>query len=181
MYVNGGFMIIYLHGYGSSGSGRTATMLKKKLTNIVTPTYDYNDPRASLKVLLKIVDSVDDSENVIVVGSSLGGWYAEKIASVRNVDLVLYNPSTKPSVSLKKYGTSDNVLKDYADLTVDSVRSGVNRYVIISKDDNVVDPSLTIEKYKGRSAIVHTSGGHTMTDSNLELILDKIAFLSNSF
>jgi predicted esterase YcpF (UPF0227 family) len=171
-------MLIYFHGFGSSGKGDTAKKLKKAFPSLICPSYDPNRVFQSIAELLDVVDSADDEENVIIIASSLGGWYAEKISAMRHCDLILYNPSLLPEKSLGKYGVNDNVLRDYGILTPKYNNRNM-RCVILSEDDEILSASNTKELYKEtkNTKFIMTNGGHRMTENNLVKINNIINIL----
>lgn len=98
-------MIIYLHGFNSSGASAKGQYLREKLADIpvLTPTYHY-DPARAMNMLQHLVEeSLRFDNNVLVVGSSLGGYYAQHLSAHYNLKLVLINPALMPLATLKDY------------------------------------------------------------------------------
>ena len=77
-------------------------------------TYDPEDPKSSIEEMVKKIKL--DDEYPIIIGSSLGGWYAEQLTNYVVGDFIMYNPSTTPWVGLKKYGLCKEVLDQYESL-----------------------------------------------------------------
>jgi predicted esterase YcpF (UPF0227 family) len=174
-------MIVYIHGFNSSGYGSTATELKKYFPDLVTPTYDALKPCETIKMLLELDDSASDDEDIVLIASSLGGWFAEKIASLRSVDLVLFNPSLEPHTSLKKYNVDTKILDSYHTLALSEPRNSVRRHVILCEDDEVVPYWKAKEKYHSVASITYTTGGHVMNAENMKIVKSKVEYLINSF
>lgn len=166
--------IYYIHGYGSSVNSETLKKLQEYYPDAIGLTYDVSNPIHSLsKMASKINSEYEDTP--LIIGSSLGGWYAEQLADYVIADYILYNPCISPDVTLAKYGLSDSVLNNY------KIKCGRRspRTIVLSMDDEIIDPELTIDKYSDNAAIIKTSGGHRMTDHNMSLIVEQAKYLEN--
>lgn len=168
--------IYYIHGFGSSANSDTLKLLQKTHPDAIGLTYDYTDPVQSLQKLTEQLNS--DPTDKIIIGSSLGGWYAEQLTNTVVAEFILYNPATNPENTLGKLGVSDDVLLKYFDATSMTMKI-VPRFIILSGDDNVIPPTIAYNKYMCISDISMTLGGHRMTDKNMGIILNKINFTGN--
>ena len=85
--------VLYIYGYGSSPESSTCKWLKNNLPNTVVYSFGYaqSDPENSIPYLCSLVEELDID---IVIGSSLGGWYAMHIASICSLPSILINPVT---------------------------------------------------------------------------------------
>ena len=85
--------ILYIYGYGSSPESNTYKWLKNNLPNTKVYCYKYEqaDPENSIPYLCSLVEELDID---VVIGSSLGGWYAMHIASICSLPSILINPVT---------------------------------------------------------------------------------------
>jgi predicted esterase YcpF (UPF0227 family) len=164
----------YIHGYGSSPKSQTFLDFKAAIPDIECLTYDSNAPMSSILNIVSYLKTID--EPIHIIASSLGGWYAERIASIISVSLTLYNPSLNPRESLKKYGLPETVTNLYRDVLINS---NIDRTVLLSLDDTVVDPEFACNKYAGKSKMINTYGGHRMTPTNMEIIVNDWKFRSN--
>ena len=83
--------ILYIYGYGSSPESSTYKWLKNNLPNTVVYSFGYvqSDPENSIPYLCSLVEELDID---IVIGSSLGGWYAMHVASICSLPSILINP-----------------------------------------------------------------------------------------
>ena len=89
--------IIYLHGFASSPKSMKAQMLaaycaqhadlKLHLPNLNMPVQH---------VLQKISALIDRLSDVVLIGSSLGGFYATQLAAKHAVPALLINPAMRP-------------------------------------------------------------------------------------
>lgn len=81
-------IILYLHGLGSSGSSKTVETLRKLLPNdkIVAPDIPF-DPRDAIDFIRELDYELNPD---IVIGTSLGGYYAMQLCYRRKI---LINPA----------------------------------------------------------------------------------------
>jgi len=167
---------IYVHGWGSSGDGETATLFKKLIPGLIAPTLDYYKPAEALTKLLEIVDE-DPSEDVYLIASSLGGFFAENVAQRRVVHLISYNPSLRP------YAVSSIDPEVMGNMTAFALHEGPvgpsTRSVVLCSDDDVVKPEYAAQYYK-RYEVIWRTGGHRMTDHAAALILSLLNRKINS-
>lgn len=85
--------VLYIYGYGSSPESNTYEWLKDNLPNTKVYCYKYEqaDPENSIPYLCSLVRELNID---IVIGSSLGGWYAMHVASICSLPSMLINPVT---------------------------------------------------------------------------------------
>jgi predicted esterase YcpF (UPF0227 family) len=161
--------IIYIHGYGSSPQSKSAQSLREFFPDLITPTYDPLKPRESLKNLISIVPK---NEKVVIVGSSLGGWYATRVAEATNSHLVVYNPSTEPENTLVKYEIDEEIREIYKKIKEES-KKDLPAQVILSIDDEVIDYKKAMSYYMPKSNFVFNKGGHRI-GNNIHNVVDCI-------
>jgi predicted esterase YcpF (UPF0227 family) len=173
--------IFYIHGFGSTIDSPTLKMLQKTYPDAIGLTYDHTNPKESISKLARQVNEYSIGEHVVIIGSSLGGWYVEQLTDRVVADFILYNPATMPWITLDKYDVGQEVLYKYKEYsTVYRPYTPVaSRTVILSTDDEVIDPKYAMVKYMNLANSMLTSGGHRMTQENMDLITDEIKFLEN--
>lgn len=171
--------IFYIHGYNSSGNSDTAKNLRKYFPNLISPSYDSLNPGKSLA---ELKNELDEKDLNIIVASSLGGWYALRLAErMENVELYLFNPATEPSFTLKKYGVKEPVLDEYRRIQMNSGDTKKTKVTLfLSIDDDVVpyaSAKKTFERLSKEGLInlktIMTEGGHQM-GKNTELVAKTI-------
>ena len=90
--------VLFIHGFGSCGTGDKARALADHFgaENLVAPDLPV-DPHAACAVLQDVLarESID-----LLVGSSLGGFYAIWLNGLRPAPTVLINPAVKPWATL---------------------------------------------------------------------------------
>ena len=91
--------IVYFHGLSSSGNSGTGKHLKQLFPNenVMTPDIPV-DPEEALPFLKNLVSN-SDTDNTIIIGTSMGGMYAQQMTGFKRI---LVNPAFHVSNTLKK-------------------------------------------------------------------------------
>lgn len=130
--------ILYIHGYGSSPSSKTAEQIKHAFPNekFVCPHIDHSaDPDMIRLAIDKLAKKLDIHADVIVVGSSAGGFWADYLGSVYRFKTVLVNPSLQPATNYKKYKLPDAYYDKYQKLQ-DWLKTHSRHHMIAFAGDN---------------------------------------------
>jgi len=169
-------MIIYIHGFGSSGLGGKALQFrdyfKEKALSFVAPSLSYV-PELAMDTLEQLIESYD--EEVTLIGSSLGGFYAIYLAEKYGLKAVLINPAVDSSKTLKRvlemgdramnyYDGSDftwqssyvEMLKGYR---VNEINKG-EYLLFLQTADDILDYREALEKLPKAQTIVEEGGTH---------------------
>ncbi len=102
-------MIIYLHGFNSGGQSHKAAWLRAQLAPVpvFAPTYPAHRARDALRVLRKFIRRLrrenPHSRKLMLIGSSLGGFWAQRLAPEFGACIVLINPSMHPGETLARH------------------------------------------------------------------------------
>ena len=166
--------ILYIHGFGSCGNSNKSKILKQLNFSVLSP----NLP-PSPKDAVNMLDSIITPDTVLV-GSSLGGYYAIYLAEKYFLKAVLINPSLKPYKTLKKYTGlqyrfcdkkpfywKKEYLKELKELKTKPKRG--KYLVLLQSGDEVLNYKKTLKKFKNRpnsKVIVEYGGNHRF--ENLE-------------
>jgi uncharacterized protein len=100
-------MILYLHGFRSSPQSFKARLIGARLQALGRGV-EYHcpqlpaSPRTAVSLALNIVGQFP-VEEIVLIGSSLGGYYATYLAEQLGCRAVLLNPAVKPPRELEKY------------------------------------------------------------------------------
>lgn len=98
-------MIIYIHGFSSSENSTKGKILKDYFAGkekVHTPGLP-EEPNKTIKLLEELIEPSKD-DKIILIGSSLGGFYALALHSkYENLRTVLINPALFPWEQLKPY------------------------------------------------------------------------------
>ncbi|MEA3371742.1 MAG: YqiA/YcfP family alpha/beta fold hydrolase [Campylobacterota bacterium] len=167
-------MIIYIHGFGSSGRGMKAKILKEEFKDehFIAPSLSYV-PELAIETLKELITAFSKTEKVYLIGSSLGGYYSIYLADYFNIPAVLINPSTKPTVTLKKvlgnpnnfydgasYEWNENHLKMLEQYEVKTIKPEL--YMLLTqKGDETLDYKEALNKLKGCKTFLEDGGSHS--------------------
>jgi len=177
-------MIIYIHGFGSHGLGSKANAFrnyfKDKEEAFIAPSLSYV-PELAIQTLEELIESCDD---VKLIGSSLGGFYALYLAQKYGLKVVLINPSIFPYITLKKvlgeapsfYDGSHftwmeshlDMLKKYeTDLVVQE-----DIMLLLQKGDETLNYKEAEAKLQNTKQIVEEGGSHSF--DGIERYFDEV-------
>ena len=171
-------MIIYLHGFNSSPASAKAQLLKAKLealgrsASFSAPALPHSPAQAA--DLLNAL--VAQHRSAVLVGSSLGGYYATYLAEKHGLKAVLLNPAVRPYELLaplvgrqKNFHTGEE--HDFTTQHVVELRAlevervTPARYLlIVAKGDEVLDYRRAVERYRGCRQLVIEGSDHGMSD-----------------
>ena len=163
------FKILYLHGFASCGEGNKSKALVAYFgnENLLAPNLPYA-PQEAIETLSTLISIENPS---LLVGSSLGGYYATCLAEKFGIPAVLINPSCKPWDTLaehvgwqerfcdgEKFEFKQVYLQQLERISIAPQRS---RYlVLLQSEDEVLDYRIAKEQYKNHRVIVEYGGNH---------------------
>lgn len=142
-------MIVYLHGFNSGGTSAKATWLRQHLPDIsvLSPTYPAHVADAAPKSIRDYIARVrrehPQDKKLLLVGSSMGGFWARYLAAELGAGMALINPAMHPEIDLLRVvGTNKNEAtgEEYV-LTAEQVKA-LGRYKLAKCDPNV--PTLVL-------------------------------------
>ena len=183
-------MIVYLHGFNSSPQSSKAQYLGRYLDKrgrggeFVCPQVPHL-PHMAVAVLEAEI-AQRPKEEITLIGSSLGGFYATWLAEKHGLRAVLINPAIDPYVGLasylgpqrsyhggETYELAEEHLRQWKDLLVSELHP--ERYLLlVETGDKVLDYRVAVKKYRGAKQIVVQGGDHTLTTfpEHIPLILE---------
>ena len=177
-------MIIYIHGFGSHGSGSKAnafrSYFKKKGEAFIAPSLSYI-PDLAIQTLEELIESYND---VKLIGSSLGGFYTLYLAQKYGLKAVLINPSIYPYITLKKvlgeapgfydesyFSWMQSHLKMLKKYETDSVVQE-DIMLLLQKGDETLDYREAEVKLPNVKQIVEEGGSHSF--DGIERLFDEV-------
>ena len=100
-------MIIYIHGFKSYGKGSKPQLLRSVFgeNDVYAPNLKHEPTIDIIELQSYIIQTIRNGEKILLVGSSLGGFYTSYLAAKYELDAVLINPSRTPHKSLTEFGT----------------------------------------------------------------------------
>ena len=178
-------MILYIHGFGSSGHGGKASLFREYFEEeVMAPSLSYI-PNLAIDTLEQLIEMLlEKDETIGLVGSSLGGYYAIYLASKYDLKAVLINPAIYPYKTLDKVGMAMNyydmssfeVTSEHIQalkfLEVEEVLNQDNFLTLLQTDDEVLDYNDAVEKLPNSELIIEDGGNHSF--ENIESYFRKI-------
>ena len=141
-------LVVYFHGWKSNNQSEKIKALSEKY-EVIAPSIPEDFKEAHLAIKHFIDSRRDDWNRMILVGTSLGGYWANRFSNRLGMPAILINPSCIPSVTIGV---------DYPDLFATS--SGP-KIVLLARDDDVIDPTIADNMLRDYSQIVwFDDGGH---------------------
>jgi len=168
--------VVYIHGYkGSPSNGKTEILGKS--FHVVGPVLHEHPFLAISKLFTMLEELEENNEDFMIVGSSLGGYYADYVGSAFNVPTCLINPLPAPKYmkAVDKWYEYEQYLET---LKPNSTISNP-MLVLLDKGDEVFDYKLAYDKYCGRAKVVAYEGGSHRFDHMKEGI-EHIERLANT-
>jgi predicted esterase YcpF (UPF0227 family) len=178
--------IVYFHGFASSPNSSKVDELKKHYSVFAPHVSNSNQSEILENQIMNwMVCNTNPGDKILFVGTSLGGYWAARMANLFDGKALIFNPSIDPSKDLKQYiGFNTNwstnelfYLNEKCVETFVSLSDDDKKYVelaVICKNDNVVDSKAAIEFFD--NAEILDSDDHRFSDINLMLEYVKTAF-----
>ena len=164
-------MILYLHGFASCGNSTKTALLKTYFgkQEVLAPNLPI-DPVEAVRFIKKILI---EKEVDLLIGSSLGGFYASYFSELLEMKSVLINPSTQPFITLAPFVGTNNYwcsdekfeftrdhLKALFEFAVAKPAKPENYLLLLQKGDELLDYTKAEDKYEGARIIVQEGGNH---------------------
>lgn len=186
---------VYLHGFLSSGNSAKGQWFKSQVERQIdqdetcvfsqfhTPTYPISSAQNSIAEIERLLKALlNEGEEVVLLGSSMGGFYAQFLGQKYHLPYILINPALNPkSVFYDNLGQHTNpATGEVVDITAKYI-DGLLEYdvtkpdqslaslLLIDEDDEVIDVDFAKRLYskdnltsdsKFRS-IIYSGGDHS--------------------
>ncbi|QGN95718.1 esterase YqiA [Piscirickettsia salmonis] len=169
--------ICYIHGFNSGPESVKAQLVKDYFqgkTEVMLPRLALA-PELAIAQLLALCGG--DGNELVLIGSSLGGFYALYLAEYYQCPAVLVNPLINPKKyqqgmvgthinpynSKKIIVTEKEVIQSF-DYIYPEVKESKRYLVLLTKDDEVLDYRDALALFASESCYVSVAGGHAFTD-----------------
>jgi predicted esterase YcpF (UPF0227 family) len=171
--------IVYLHGFVSSPQSKKAVMLGDYLANCVTGV-EYRVPELHHRPSRAMAQAEDAcrgvaADDLTVVGSSLGGFYATVAAERLGCRAALLNPAVRPHRHFDRYlGPQKNLytgeefvlgpehIADLRALQPERITRPERYWLFVETGDVVLDYREAVEFYRDALHTVVRGGDHTL-------------------
>ncbi len=170
-------MIIYIHGFASSGQGTKATLFREYFktqgVEFIAPSLS-TIPSLALDTLEQLIESYQArGERVSLMGSSLGGFYAIYLSQKYKLKVVLINPSIFPYDTLSRVSSPmtnfyDGASFEWREAHYEALReyeiadvNAENFMLLLQTGDESLDYRHAAQKFKDASLDIEEGGNHS--------------------
>jgi len=173
-------MILYLHGFRSSPSSMKARVVGERMAalgladHVISPQLPAS-PKLAMALALSLVEGVP-AQQLSIIGSSLGGYYATWLAERLGCRAVLLNPAIVPRLNLDQHvGVTTQYHSDqpfefkreYIDelraLEVAKISQPERYFLIAATGDEVLDYRDMVAHYQGARQQVIQGSDHAIS------------------
>ncbi|MGB5866373.1 MAG: YqiA/YcfP family alpha/beta fold hydrolase [Arcobacteraceae bacterium] len=167
-------MVVYIHGFGSSAQGTKSVILKELFQEqgFIAPSLSYV-PDLAIETLKDMISSYLKYENVYLVGSSLGGYYATYLANYFEIPAVLINPAVNAATTLSQaigyahnyydnstFEWNESHIKMLEKLNVLEIKDEL--YMLLAQtEDEVLNYKEAVDKFQNSQMFVEVGGNHS--------------------
>ncbi len=174
-------MILYLHGFRSSPRSFKARVVQERMTaagragDLICPQLPAS-PKAAMELALLLAER-HAPENLAIVGSSLGGFYATWLAERLGVRAVLLNPAVDPLKNLEQHvGVTTTwhssetfefrreYIDELAELKVSKITHPERYFLVAATGDEVLDYRDMVAHYAGARQHVIDGSDHAISE-----------------
>jgi len=191
-------LVVYLHGFRSSPNSSKAVKTKeaiKALSTTDNPIHWYcpqllASPKQSMDMVIEYIQA-NPVDRLIVIGSSLGGFYANYLAERYQCKAVTLNPAVRaprelaPHVGVMTAYDSDEPFDfrpEYIDelcaLQVERLVRPENYFLIAAKGDELLDWKEMVDFYSGAQQLVLEGSDHGISEYS-EYLPQVMRFISS--
>lgn len=172
-------MILYLHGFNSSPASFKARLMHERLATLgreaefLAPALPDRPPAAIAAAEVLIARH----PGAVLVGSSLGGFYATWLAERHDLRAVLVNPAVRPFDLLRDYvGTQKNLhtgreyqftaqhVEELRALDIAAITRPERYFLLATTGDEVLDYRKAVALYRDARQCIIEGGDHGFSD-----------------
>lgn len=130
--------ILNIHGYKGNSHNSAYKALKSLGYDVISPSLDY-DVLAPEEIFETLCRQIIDNEADIIVGTSLGGFFAAVLSTQLNLPVILVNPCLTPFLYLPRLGYTKDI-KPYIAMFGEILKlKKYNISTIIGGQDEIID------------------------------------------
>jgi len=163
-------MILFIHGFASCGLGRKSELLREYFGSgqVLAPDLP-GQPAEAIDFLESLLET---HQITLLVGSSLGAYFATWLNRTRRLPAVLINPAIAPYLLLEDYlgkhagcgGRTIEVtpesLATLRKLHRPRLRADEHYLVLLQTGDEVLDYGQAAAYYAGKDVVIEQGGSH---------------------
>jgi len=177
-------LLVYLHGFRSSPRSSKAVLTGDAIKELSTSDHPYEwycpqlvaSPKASMDMVIQHIDS-SKHDRLIVMGSSLGGYYANYLAEKYGCKAVALNPAVWAPKELaahvgmltsydtdEPYDFRPEYIDELNDLQVGGISNPSRYFLMAAKGDELLDWQEMVDFYKGAEQLVLEGSDHGISE-----------------
>ena len=186
-----GYIGLYLHGFLSSGNSEKGQWLKETVNQqnldknnpvikeLLTPTYPIKSPYASVEKIESLLKEIlkDQTKKVVLLGSSMGGYYAQCLGQKYQLPYIMINPALNPTpifneslgchtnpATQEDFCIDQTYIQELQGFDIEQLNAKIPALLLIDTDDEVIDVDYALKRYEAgangsRFLTVKYSGG----------------------
>lgn len=191
---------LYLHGFLSSPQSQKARQLVSYFehlpaTELVIPALPF-EPAAAIALAEQTLHQLQqDHEQVYLIGSSLGGFYATYLAEMYGLPAALINPAVRPFELFADYlgpnthfytGEVHELTMEHIGqlqaLNIDPLQRSENLLLLLQTGDETLDYRQAAQLYRDCPSWTEGGGNHSFEDfiSRMPMVLEFVRRHYNS-
>lgn len=184
-------MLAYIHGFNSCAASRTLGLLQEVFPRATGLEYPSGGHFAENLTLLQeqacalpgvAVQRSGKASSLVLVGSSLGGFYAAQLSAVLGCPCALINPVVYPHEALQPFvGPQEHFYsRERWEFTIAACSSYahfpdprtvvVPRLLVVGLRDDLLDPVQSLHYWQGHAMIHTTDDGHSLARLDEDLL-----------
>lgn len=190
-------LLVYLHGFRSSPRSSKAVLTGEAVKALSSQDHTFEwfcpqlfaSPKKSIEMIVQHIDH-SNAQRIVIIGSSLGGYYASYLAEKYHCKAVVLNPAVRaarelaPHVGmLTTYDSNEpfdfrpEYIDELKDLQIDQITAPSRYFLIAAKGDELLDWREMVEFYAGANQLVLEGSDHGISEYG-ELLPKVLKFIS---
>ncbi|MBQ1433074.1 MAG: hypothetical protein IIZ09_08270 [Ruminococcus sp.] len=152
--------VLNIHGYhGTPQNAAYGALVSNGFDDVITPEIDY-DAKTPETVLDELCNIVTENKIGLLVGTSLGGFFAAVLSARTQLPVILINPCLMPFLHLPELGYNDEITPFIPMFgTLDKL--DINKVsCIVGDDDEIISTHAFTEKLLNNPRFRRIPGGH---------------------
>lgn len=186
--ITADFYLLYLHGFNSSPLSFKARAtfdhcVRLGIADRIAVPELPHIPALAIAQMCEIIEA--QTMPVVLMGSSLGGYYATFLAERYGLRAALINPAVNPAAlwhehlgenrnyySGRRYTITQEHIQQLREIDTAPLTQAQNYMLLVQTGDETLDYRLAVDKYKSSTSIIQPGGSHSF--ENYEEMLPSI-------
>ncbi len=169
--------ILYIHGFNSSAASFKAQQLRQAWLQLGLPEQRLQIPELHhhpQRAIAQLQEKIAQLGRPVLVGSSLGGYYATYLAEQHRLKALLINPAVRPHQMFNEFSAeqenlytgerwllTESHLQGFAALEVAPPQDSQRFCVWLQTGDETLDYCLAEQYYQGCAVHIEQGGDHS--------------------